>query len=214
MHDRPLKRARVIDLNYLNWNCQNTIACLVSEATFTSDGIVLPGNESLSVKGFARPYDLAVHLYRLGWISRRPANKAYKMAYSAINQSKTALVLMRKNGIDVQIIDSLPVEEMRPHSKLSTSRSDGLWVSQAFHGSRDNVLERTALFAEAFLRNEKDLEHLIEPLKTEKTLPSPPPRMRDDDNDLYSALGGTGEAVYLSDGVWLSSGGGAHDWGR
>ena len=214
MHDRPLKWARVVDLNYLNWNCQNTVACLASEASFTKDGIVLPENGSPSVKGLARPYELAVHLYRLGWMSRRPANKAYKMAYSAVNKSQTALILMRKNGIDVQIIDSLPVDENRPNSKLSISRSDGLWISQPFHGSRDNVLERTALFAEAFLRNEKDLEHLIEPLKTEKTLPSPPPRMREDDDDLYSALGGTGEPVYLSDGVWLSSGGGAHDWGR
>ena len=116
MHERPLKWARIIDLNYLNWRCQNTIECLACEAKFLREGILLPAGESLSVKGLARPYDLAIHLYKMGWIPRRPANKAYKLAYSAANRSQTGLVMMRKNGIDAQIIDGLPKSVMRPNS--------------------------------------------------------------------------------------------------
>ena len=122
--------------------------------------------------------------------------------------------MMRKNGIDIQIIEGLPVHEIRPNSGLSTSRSDGPFIGQPYHGSRHNIFERIASFAEAFLRNEKDLEDMITPVATDKILPSPPQRSRMDGDDLYSALGGMGEPIYLSDGVWLSSGGGAHDWGR
>lgn len=214
MNNRPLKWARVDDINYLNWGCQNTIECLASEAQFTADGIVLPPGESLSIKGLARPYELAVSLFKMGWVPRRAASKMYRMAYSAANQSQTALILMRKNGIDVQIINGLPAEGMKPNSVLSISRTDGPFIGQPFHGSLHNILERTLSFAEAFLRNATHLEEMITPLQTNKALPSPPPRMRSGEDDLYSALGGSGEPIYLSDGVWLTSGGGAHDWGR
>lgn len=56
---------------------------------------------------------------------------------------------MRKNGIDVQIIDGLPAEEMKPNSALSISRTDGPFIGQPFHGSLHNILERTVSFAEA-----------------------------------------------------------------
>lgn len=214
MNNRPLKWAKVMDLNFLNWNCQNTIECLASEAEFTIDGITLPRGGSLSIKGLSRPYDLAVQLYRLGWVPRRAASRMYRSAYSASNRSQTALILMRKNGVDVQVIDGLSEAEQKPNSVLSISRSDGNFIAQAFHGSRDNILERTTRFAAAFLRNEDNLEAMVQPVRTGKALPKPPPRMRRQEDDLYSALGGSGEPVYLSDGVWLTPGGGAHDWGR
>ena len=97
---------------------------------------------------------------------------------------------MRKNGLDVQIIDGVPDEEQRPNSVLSISRSDGPFIGQPFHGSRDNILERTARFAEAFLRNADDLEAMVQPIQSEKALPKPPPKARVQDDDLYSAFGG------------------------
>ncbi|MEI2806818.1 MAG: hypothetical protein V9G18_13020 [Albidovulum sp.] len=214
MSNRPLKWARIADINYLNWNCQNTIECLASEAKFTKDGIVLPSGDSRSVNGLARPYDLAVFLYKIGWVPRRAASKMYRMAYSAQNRTQTSLILMRKNGIDVQIINDTSMDKMIPNSALSISRSDGPFIGQPFHGSLSNILERTADFAQAFLRNEENLEAMVEPLQTTKILPKPPPKVREGEDDLYSALGGAGEPIYLSDGVWLTSDGGAHDWGR
>lgn len=214
MNNRPLKWARIADINFLHWNCQNTIECLASEASSTKGEIVLPPGESRSVGGLARPYDLAVFLYKIGWLPRRAANKMYRMAYSATNHSQTSLILMRKNGIDVQIIEGLPAEEMKPNSVLSTSQSDGPFIRQPFHGSQDNILERTAKFAQSFLQNGENLEAMVEPIQTAKVLPKPPPRVRDREDDLYSALGGDGGPIYLSDGVWLTPHGGAHDWGR
>lgn len=138
----------------------------------------------------------------------------YRMAYSATNQRQTSLILMRKNGIDVQVIEGLPAGEIKPNSVLSTSQSDGPFIRQPFHGSQDNILERTAKFAQSFLQNAENLEAMVEPIQTTKALPKPPRKVRDRDDDLYSALGGDGEPIYLSDGVWLTSDGGAHDWGR
>lgn len=214
MKNGSLKWGRIDDINFLNWDCSNTIECLASEAKFTKDGIVLPLGPSRSIKGLARPYDLAVELYKIGWTPRRAANKIYRSAYSAINRTSTALIMMRKNGIDVQIIDGLPGAKMKPNSVLSTSQADGPFIRQTFHGSLNNILERTASFAHAFLRNAENLEAMVEPEKATKTLPKPPPRMRNSEDDLYSALGGEGEPIYLCDGVWLTSGGRAHDWGR
>lgn len=214
MNNRSLKWARISDINFLNWNCQNTIECLASEASFTKDGIFLPPGKTRSVEGLARPYDLAVFLYAIGWLPRRAISKMYRMAYSATNRRQTSLILMRKNGIDVQIIEGLPTKEIAPNSALSTSQSDGPFIRQPFHGSQNNILERTAKFAQSFLQNAEDLEAMVEPIQTSKALPKPPPRVRDREDDLYSALGGHGEPIYLSDGVWLTSDGGTHDWGR
>ncbi|MER8972701.1 MULTISPECIES: hypothetical protein [unclassified Mesorhizobium] len=216
MKDGALKCARVADLNYLNWNCSHTIECLEREADFTRSGILLAPGESLSVRGLARPVDLAMHLNGMGWIRRRPANKAYRLAFTATSETRTGLILMRKNGIDVQLLHGLPDEEMKRDSVLRTSRMASPFFGQEFHGSQQNILKRIADFAEAFLRNDPGLEEMLVPLWTTKKLPSRPRNLceTDDGEDLYSIFGGTGEPVYLSDGIWLTGGGGAHDWGR
>ena len=223
MSKSPLKWAKIIDINFLNWNCQNTIECLASEANFTKDGIILPPGESRSVMGLTRLYDLKVSLYSIGWTPRRTASKMYRMAYSATNQNQTSLILMRKNGIDVQIIESLPTKTIRPNSILSISQSNGPFIRQPFYGSRDNILERTLKFAKAFLKNLENLETMVEPLQTTKTLPkslqttktlSRPFSSSQYGEDLYSDLGGDGEPIYLSDGIWLTSDNNTHDRGR
>ncbi|RWH73051.1 MAG: hypothetical protein EOQ86_26395 [Mesorhizobium sp.] len=112
MKDGALKWAHVADLNYLNWGCRHTVECLAREADFTRSGIFLPPGESLSVCGMARPLDLAMHLNKIGWIRRRPANRAYRVVFTAANETRTGLILLRKNGIDVQILHGLPEEEM------------------------------------------------------------------------------------------------------
>ncbi|MBM2711068.1 hypothetical protein JQK88_07360 [Mesorhizobium caraganae] len=216
MKEGTLKWARVADLNYLNWNCRNTIECLGREATSTRDGIVLPRGESLSVRGMTRPIDLAIHLTGIGWIRRRPANKAYRVAFTATNERRTGLILMRKNGVDVQLLPGLPDEEMKRDSLLRISRLRSPFFEQGLGGSEQNVFMRIAAFAEAFLRDDPGLEDLLVPLRSTKTLPARPRNIReaDDEDDLYSFFGGMGEPVYMGDGIWLTSGGGAHDWGR
>src|SRR5688572_4708157 len=62
-----LKWARVIGVEFLNWDCQNIIECLASEAQFGPEGITLPPNCPV-IKGISRPYDVHVHLYGTGWI--------------------------------------------------------------------------------------------------------------------------------------------------
>lgn len=213
MSNYPYKWARIADINYLNWNCQNTIECLASEAQFTKNSIILPPGGTRSINGLTRPKDLASLLYKMGWVPRRTASNMYRMAYSAQNRTKTALILMRKNGIDVQIINNLTTDKIIPNSTLSYSLSDGPFIRQSFRGSLNNIFERTAGFAQAFMQNEENLEAMVAPIQTTKTLPMPPSKVQYD-NELYSALGGAGEPIYLSDGVWLTSDGGANDWGR
>lgn len=216
MKDGALKGAHVADLNYLNWECRHAIECLAREAYFTRSGILVPPGVPLSVRGMARPLDLVMHLNRIGWIRRRPANKAYRVAFTATNGRRTGLILLRKNGVDVQILHGLPDEEMKRDSVLSTSRLKSPFFEQGFYGSQQNVLKRIAAFAEAFLRDDPGLEEMVVALWTAKKLPSRPRDIRatEDKDDLYSIFGGTGDPVYMGDGIWLTAGGGAHDWGR
>jgi len=139
----------------------------------------------LNVKGLSRPYELAVRLFNLGWVPRRAASKMYRMAYSATNQTQTALILMRKNGVDVQIIGGRHVDETKPNSVLSIRRTDGPFFAQTLHGSLNNVFERTAAFGEAFLLDTPQAEELIIPQQTSKVLPSPPSRSPSESEVFY-----------------------------
>lgn len=212
MEDGQRKRARVTDTNFLHWNCRNTIECLANEAQSSGRGAMKPSIETVSCSGFSRNVDLAAHIFELRWLPRRPANNIHQKAFSATNLKQTGLIWLRKNGVDVQIVEGLPNEEARPNSVLSVSVTEGIFIRQKLHGSLNNVFERTAAFAEAFLRNAPGLAEMVTPQQATKNLPAPPPRPSRD--DLYDALGGTGDPVYLSDGVWLTAGGRSHDWGR
>lgn len=215
-----LKKAQVVDVNYLNWSCQNTIECLVDESYIAENGIIHPCQKGSSIKGLARSDDLAISLYKSGWIPRRSSIKKYKSAYSFTNDTQTALILMYDDGIDVQIIDNLSGKDALPNSLLTINKNIAPIIRQNFHGSRFNILERTNSFAKGFLRNKNEIAHKIAPLNTEKKLPVRPRRRNtssdwDDLGDLYSALGGSdGQPVYLSDGLWVTPSGGIRDWGR
>jgi len=185
MNKGPLKWAQVVDTNYLNWSCQNSVVCLANEAQFTVDGIILPPGDSLTIKGLTRPSELATRLFKLGWVPRRAASKMYRMAYSAENRTQTALILMRKNGIDVQIIDGRHPKVIKPNSVLSIRRTDGPFFAQTLHGSLNNVFERTAAFGAAFLLDTPQAEELIIPQQTSKVLPSPPSRIPSENEVFY-----------------------------
>lgn len=201
VHEQGLKWAKIVDLNYLNWNCRNSIECLASEAEFSTTGITVA--DAFKVNGLSNFQQLAVSLFQKGWTPRIAANRSYRKAYSATNVSQTCLILMRKNGIDVQVIEALPNSKIAANSRLSTSQKDGPFYCQTFHGSLNNIFERIDVFATAFLDGRAAPDKMLREQKAEKVLPKPPQRPLND--DLYSALGGSGEAIYLSDGVWLSS---------
>jgi hypothetical protein len=98
-----LKAARVTKIDYLNWNCANTIECLASEAALGPHEIELPSGCPI-VFGLARIGDACVHLEKTGWTPRRPNNKTFRIAYGFENASEAALIFFRNNGVDMQIL--------------------------------------------------------------------------------------------------------------
>lgn len=210
MKNRNLKKAKVMDINYLNWECKNTIEFLESELKTNNDFNNVYSDKNKEELYLSSHYGLAVFLYKIGWMPRKATTKMYRRVYSAKNKTQTSIILMRKNGIDVVIFDGEEKEEAKPNSYIIYNNHNDISIRQPLRGSLHNVFERTAHFAKSFLNNENDLIKMIEPIATTKVLPSPPKS----EESLYDTLGGCGEPIYLSDGVWLTADGGAHDWGR
>ena len=76
-----------VDINFLRWDCQNTVECLASEASFTKHGIILSPGESQSVKGLTHPYDLKVLLYKIGLVPRCTASKTYRLCLRVVGMN-------------------------------------------------------------------------------------------------------------------------------
>ena len=215
-----LQAARVTRVEYLNWNCVNTLQCLASEARRRPYGIkVLPG--SPTVRGWARPWDVCAELRRTGWIPRKPNSKAYKIAYSHVNATQTAHIFFRSNGIDIQLVGS-GGDPPLPFSRVGLSSCDGPQVRHFLSQSGINLLELTLKFAEAFKKDRDDYSEFFRPVgKSSRVTADMRHRIgkggmgfvRDDpdrgfDAKLYGLLGGDGIGnVYVGDGLSISSSG-------
>lgn len=215
-----LQAARVTRVEYLNWNCVNTLQCLASEARRRPHGIeALPG--SPTVRGWARPWDVCAELRRTGWVPRKPNSKAYKIAYSHVNATQTAHIFFRSNGIDIQLL-GIKGDPPVPFSRVSLSSFDGPQVRHFMSQSGINLLELTLKFAEAFKKDQDDYREFFQPVgKSNKVTDDLRYRSAQDgkgflreDQDrgfdamLYGLLGGNGSGhAYVGDGLSISSSG-------
>jgi hypothetical protein len=207
MIDGALKYARVFGVSYLHWDCKHTVECLVSEATVMGDDITLPEGDPLLHKGMTRDEDLKRSLHETGWVQRGVTNKVHRLAYMAVNTNRTALILFRKNGIDVQILSGQPHGEMSSNNVLQVTPSAGNFIRQPYRDSPYNVFERTAVFAKEFQEESiTNPEDMLENRNQPRVRRTQDRRSREYGlDDIYDAMGGEGEPVYLSDGVWLSA---------
>lgn len=147
----------------------------------------------------------------------------WKLALAQSNGTHTMVVLVRARGVDL-LITPLAVEEMlNSDRKLSVSmqRTGDRFVEYNYTESEASLHQQTLSAASLFVskqpiddsyfqkvgigRSEWASKHGSKSKTMEKGAMS----------ELYQALGnGDGEPVYLSDGVWLDSGGSLEDRGR
>lgn len=222
---RPLTRAVVTELAYLNWNCSGRIRSKVVEASRESDG-VWHVNSAPSTVGLATAEALAIELKSLGWINLKP-KQIYRVALSYSNSTQSANILLRKNGVDFQILTRREDSNLRPYKQAQESFHDGLTVMHYLAHTNFNLYEGALRFARSFMNNEGTYDRYFKSVgesdkRTARLKLESEARKRNLEYERSQGLGdyydmmsdGSGEGVYLSDGMWLGPGGRLYDDGR
>lgn len=199
-----LKKATVERIAYLNWDCKGRIECKESEFT---EGEILP---SITV-GLATMEATVEHLKRLGWIPLKLFSKQYKIALTNCNDTQTANIFFRKNGVDLQILPSVCSPRPRAFSKISVSLGEGRTVRHFLSQTRFNLYEGIDRFANCFLSNEENYDRFFvsvgssdratQEVKSRLLRSNPEQEM-----SLRQALSGCEDAlgrIYLCDGVYI-----------
>ena len=162
-----LRMATVTRLEFLNWNCVNTIECLAVEAEIGPNRFALPPDSPVT-RGMVRLWDLCDHLQRAGWIPRRPNNRAFKIAYSSANGSSTSHIFVRSNGIDIQVLrgcwEALPGR----FSALGFAPSAGPTVRHFLSQSGVNLLEARGAVRRRLRRGFVDLRRVFHVARQEE----------------------------------------------
>lgn len=130
-----------------------------------------------------------------GWTPRKPRNKAHRIAFTYSNDTQTALLFFRKNGIDLYIEDGTEADKVRPHSVISFPASA---VRHHLPYSEVNLMEHVLGFAEAFAANANDYAGWTTPIGSHHPRPAR-------EQSLYEALGGDGTSRIIRPTTWLSA---------
>lgn len=203
-------------LEFLNWNCKGKIICKESEGEYDNNlCIFFPPKEIVEI-GLLDDKKFINELNNLGWIPLT-RKTTYKVIFEYGYDDKCAYILLRKNGIDLQIISDMKYVPSSRYSEHQHSLSYGTVVRNYFAHTTENLYERILNFALDF-SNEKDIskyltsvgrsdkrtDNLIEKDRERKLLLK---SERDTSwSDIYSGLGAeNGESGYLGSGMWITS---------
>lgn len=220
--DGQLKIATICQLQYLNWDCEGRIECKKVESGIDNDeNIILPKGSPLNI-GTSTPDSFIKTLRDNGWIPVKSRQRMYRTVLANVNATNIAYIFVRKNGLDIQILPRSGSERIAPNSPYENSLTEGKVVRHSLAHTTFNLFEGVLRFSISFLNNESDLERYFSrqgssDKRTDELREQSRSRTatRNEISDLYSACSdGSGEPAYLGDGVWITSGGGLHDWGR
>ena len=149
---------RVSTVKYLDWNCKARVVCKVSEGEITSRGVQVAPGTPRSV-GIVSGEMLIARLRERGW---KPCHwlVTYRMVLAFNNEIQTARILVRRHGVDFQVLPDL--QTLPPAlSKVSISRNDGRFVQHFLAHTTFNLYEGAIRFAEAFERNEGNYDRFF-----------------------------------------------------
>jgi hypothetical protein len=223
---RALTTATVAKTGYLNWNCSGQLKCKISEATQNQDGTwaiqKLPTAVSMVTSEAA-----ISELKRLGWVSLH-SSKTYMAALTNSNNTASGNILFRRNGVDFQIIHEKRFTLPHPFTLKQESTTVGRFVRHYLSHTTFNLYEGVLRFASSFISNEDDYDRFFKTTgssdkRTVELKKETAQRRRQNSNaesgDVMSQYfndysDGSGNPVYLGDGMWVGSGGSLHDLGH
>jgi hypothetical protein len=223
--NRRLTPATVVQVRYLSWKCAGQIRGKVSEAVHGEDGYWTL-RSSTTVVGLATNEVFIAELRRLGWVPLKRGH-VHMAALTNSNQTASANILVRRNGIDLQILPARRTAMPRHFVLAQESITEGRVVRHYFAHTTFNLYEGILRFAVSFMSDEENYDRFFESVGSndrrtgelkqaaEKRRRSRSEREPDGLSDYYDMVSdGSGAPVYGGDGMWIGAGGSLHDWGR
>lgn len=188
--DRSLKPGLVLSVEYLNWNCKAFIECKVSESSLNSKGFLEPPSNSPVHIGLATHEALASLLSRNGWIRTKKTN-VHEFVFIYSNKTQAARILLRRNGIDLQIleerIEDLPVAL----DEFSTSINNGRLVRHFFSHTSFNLYEGVFRFSKSFQEGTDDYDRFFKSVGSKDKVAVGRRWLADDADSFYTISDGT-----------------------
>lgn len=129
---------------YLNWECKHRIFCKASEFKQTDQVIK---------KGFSDSKVLIDLLVERNWHLLSYRNKTYKAVLNNSNNTQTANILFRKNGIDIQLLEGKTDSRHASDNSYDGSLSEGKVVRNYYAHTEENLLEHILRFSDVFMAN-------------------------------------------------------------
>ncbi|MEQ9446626.1 MAG: hypothetical protein RJS98_13760 [Rhodospirillaceae bacterium] len=135
----------------------------MDEASKNSNGqIILPKGTPIA-NGFSS-FDAFIKELKLhSWVPIKSRRTQYRAVLGYANQSRTAYIFVRKNGIDIQMLDRIEGEELKPYSLHQIPFREGTVVQHFLAHTTFNLFEGILRFSKSFINNEKDLDRYFEP---------------------------------------------------
>ena len=162
LHDGRIAEAMVSSVSYLHWECKSQILCKSSEGKII-DGRLQMSPETPQKVGLVSLECLISELRYRGWTPLWYRN-TYRAILAKCNETQTARISVRKNGIDLQL---LPDRQQIPRafSKLPTGAfNEGRTVRHNLSHTTFNLFEGIVRFAEAFESNSGEYDRFFIPV--------------------------------------------------
>lgn len=220
MGERPVVVARVTEVAYLSWKCVGKLRGKVSEAQQRNDG-TWSLRDCPAVVGLTTSTLFVAQLKQRGWVPMKTTS-VHSDALTNSNKEASANILVRRNGIDLQILTArrpVPLPLSIPKDVIDGSR----FVRHYFAHTTFNLYEGILRFAENFMTNEGNYDRYFKSVgqrdrRTDEQKQRAKERRetrdasRDENGlvDYYDAVGGAGEHIYGGDGMWIGAGGSLH----
>lgn len=149
---------RVSTVKYLDWDCNARLVCKVGEGEITSRGVQLAPGTPRSV-GIVSAEMLIARLRERGWTPYHSL-VTYRMVLAFNNEIQTARILVRRHGVDFQVLPDLQALPAA-FSKASVAKTEGRFVQHFLAHTTFNLYEGAIRFAEAFERNEGNYDRFF-----------------------------------------------------
>lgn len=150
---------RVSTIKYLDWDCKARVVCKVGEGEITSRGVQFAPGTPRSV-GIVSGEMLIARLRERGWTSYHSLVTTYRMVLAFNNEIQTARILVRRHGVDFQVLPDL--QALPPAlSQASVATTEGRFVQHFLAHTTFNLYEGAIRFAEAFERNEGNYDRFF-----------------------------------------------------
>ena len=164
--NRRLTPATVVQVRYLSWRCGGQIRGKVSEAVLREDGYWSLRNCPVVV-GLATNEVFIAEVKRQGWVPLKRGH-VHMAALTNSNQTLSANILVRRNGIDLQILPTRRSTLPRPFELSQESITEGRVVRHYFAHTTFNLYEGILRFADSFMSDEDNYDRFFRVRRIER----------------------------------------------